>query len=76
MGLFDVHAHLTHPKLAPRVEDVLARRSRLLFIDAPEAARQADAVGAILAEELGPGFDAPTSAQRFRALAKRYRLVQ
>jgi TatD DNase family protein len=25
MGLFDVHAHLTHPKLAPQVDDVLAR---------------------------------------------------
>lgn len=25
MGLFDVHAHLTHPKLAPHVDDVLAR---------------------------------------------------
>jgi len=25
MGLFDVHAHLTHPKLAPQVDAVLAR---------------------------------------------------
>jgi TatD DNase family protein len=25
MGLFDVHAHLTHPTLAPQVDDVLAR---------------------------------------------------
>ena len=25
MGLFDVHAHLTHPKLAPQIEQVLAR---------------------------------------------------
>lgn len=24
MGLFDVHAHLTHPKLAPRIDEVLA----------------------------------------------------
>ncbi|HEY6882174.1 MAG TPA: TatD family hydrolase [Polyangiales bacterium] len=24
MGLFDVHAHLTHPKLAPRVDELLA----------------------------------------------------
>ncbi len=24
MGLFDVHAHLTHPKLAPREAEVLA----------------------------------------------------
>ncbi len=25
MGLYDVHAHLTHPKLAPHITDVLAR---------------------------------------------------
>jgi len=25
MGLFDVHAHLTHPRLLPEVDDVLAR---------------------------------------------------
>ncbi len=25
MGLFDVHAHLTHPKLAPRESEILAR---------------------------------------------------
>ncbi len=25
MGLYDVHAHLTHPKLAPRIDEVLAR---------------------------------------------------
>jgi TatD DNase family protein len=25
MGLFDVHAHLTHPKLAPHVDELLAR---------------------------------------------------
>jgi TatD DNase family protein len=25
MGLYDVHAHLTHPKLAPRVDEVLER---------------------------------------------------
>ncbi|MDB4985109.1 MAG: putative deoxyribonuclease YcfH [Myxococcaceae bacterium] len=25
MGLFDVHAHLTHPKLAPQIDEVLAR---------------------------------------------------
>ena len=24
MGLFDVHAHLTHPEIAPRLGDVLA----------------------------------------------------
>jgi glycerol-3-phosphate dehydrogenase len=58
--------------MARSVEDVLARRSRLLFIDAPEAARQADAVGAILAEELGAGFDAAASVASFKRLATQY----
>jgi glycerol-3-phosphate dehydrogenase len=55
-------------ELARSVEDVLARRSRLLFLDAAEAARQADAVAAILAEELG--FAPPTDG--FKALAAQY----
>jgi len=59
-------------EMARSVEDVLARRSRLLFIDAPEAARQADAVGAILAEELGAGFDAAASVASFKRLAAQY----
>jgi glycerol-3-phosphate dehydrogenase len=63
-------------EMARDVEDVLARRSRLLFLDAAEAVRQAEPVARILAEELGPGFDAPSSAQRFRALTQRYRLVE
>jgi glycerol-3-phosphate dehydrogenase len=60
-------------ELAASVEDVLARRCRVLFLDAAEAGRQADAVAAILAEELGPGFDAVASVAAFRALAARYR---
>ena len=59
-------------ELARTVEDVLARRSRLLFIDAKEAGRQADAVATILAEELGPGFDAAASSAAFRQLAAQY----
>jgi glycerol-3-phosphate dehydrogenase len=59
-------------EMARSVEDVLARRSRLLFLDAAEAARQAEAVAAILAEELGPPFDAAASAAEFRALAAQY----
>jgi len=59
-------------EMARSVEDVLARRSRLLFIDAREAARQADAVAGILSEELGPSFDALDSAARFKALAAQY----
>ena len=59
-------------EMARSVEDVLARRSRLLFLDAAQAAAQAGPVAAILAEELGPGFDATASAAAFAALAARY----
>lgn len=50
------------------VEDMLARRSRLLFLDARQAIELAPAVAQSLREELGtdPGFDA------FLALAQRY----
>lgn len=59
-------------ELARSVEDVLARRCRLLFLDAREAARVADDVAAILADEIGAGFDAQASAGALRALAQRY----
>jgi glycerol-3-phosphate dehydrogenase len=62
-------------EMARCVEDVLARRSRLLFLDAAEAARQAGPVAAILADELGPGFDADASKRTFMALAKQYRTL-
>jgi glycerol-3-phosphate dehydrogenase len=55
-------------EMARQVEDVLARRSRLLFLDAAEAARQAEAVAAILADELGHTVD--TAA--FKELAAQY----
>jgi len=58
---------------ARSVEDVLARRSRLLFLDAALAGSLAGAVAAILVEELGEGFDAATSAHEFEELAKKYR---
>jgi len=58
--------------MARSVEDVLARRCRLLFLDARRAAAVADAVAALLAEELGAGFDAAASAASFKALAMRY----
>jgi glycerol-3-phosphate dehydrogenase len=60
-------------ELAASVEDVLARRCRLLFLDAAAAASLADPVAAILAEELGPGFDATASAEAFKVLAAAYR---
>jgi glycerol-3-phosphate dehydrogenase len=59
-------------ELARSVEDVLARRSRLLFLDAREAGRQAEAVGAILQDELGAGFDAAASVAAFKLLAEQY----
>jgi glycerol-3-phosphate dehydrogenase len=55
-------------EMARTVEDVLARRCRLLFLDAAEAARQAEAVAAILAEELGQAVDVAA----FKALAAQY----
>jgi glycerol-3-phosphate dehydrogenase len=55
-------------EMARTVEDVLARRCRLLFLDAAEAARQADAVAAILAEETGRDVD----QSAFVELARQY----
>jgi len=57
---------------ARSVEDVLARRSRLLFLDARLAAAVAPRVAELLAEELGNGFDTGASLAAFRALAARY----
>lgn len=53
---------------ARTVEDVLARRSRLLFLDAALASSLAEEVGALLRQETG--ID-PATAD-FRALAARY----
>ena len=61
-------------EFARTVEDVLARRSRLLFLDAARATAVADKVAAIMAEELGADFDAQKSAREFEALAHGYRL--
>ena len=59
-------------EFARTVEDVLARRSRLLFLDAKAAAGIAHEVAAVIADELGEGFDANASAASFAALASRY----
>ena len=53
------------------VEDVLARRSRLLFLDAQQAASIADRTGQIVREETG--LDPQVEA--FQALAQGYLLV-
>jgi glycerol-3-phosphate dehydrogenase len=57
---------------ARTVEDVLARRSRQLFLDARHAASVAGRVAAVLAEELGDGFDVNASLRAFTQLAERY----
>jgi len=54
------------------VGDALARRSRLLFLDARGAAAAAPRVAELLSEELGSGFDAGASLRSFEALAARY----
>ena len=58
-------------EMARTVEDVLARRSRLLFVDARQASACADEVGKILAEELGAA-SAPQDLDAFKILAARY----
>jgi glycerol-3-phosphate dehydrogenase len=60
---------------ARTVEDVLARRSRQLFLDARQAAAVANRVAALLVEELGEGLDTDASLRAFTQLAERYRVV-
>jgi len=64
-------------ELARTVEDVLARRVRLLFLDATAAQRVAPTVAALLAQELG--FDEAWQAQQvaeFSHLARGYLLTR
>lgn len=61
-------------EMAQDVADVLARRSRLLFLDAGLAQRVAAPVAALVAEELGRPIDAPALAA-FEALAAHYGAV-
>ena len=56
---------------ARTVEDVLARRNRLLFLDAREAERLAPAVADILKAEIG----VDPQLEAFEALAKTYQLT-
>jgi glycerol-3-phosphate dehydrogenase len=58
--------------MARGIEDVLARRSRLLFLDAAAAAALAGPVAALVEEELGRAVDDAERAA-FDALALRYR---
>jgi glycerol-3-phosphate dehydrogenase len=62
-------------EFARTVEDVLARRSRLLFLDAAKARKIARDVADIIRDELGDQFDADASAKQFDTLAAQYLLV-
>ena len=56
-----------------RVEDVLARRTRALFLNARAAVAMAEPVAGLLAAELGrDGTWAAAQVEEFRALAKQY----
>ena len=69
MGLSEAMVrHAARVEFAQTVEDVLARRWRVLFLDAREAARMAPAVAALLIEELGTDPD----LAGFQALCERY----
>jgi glycerol-3-phosphate dehydrogenase len=57
---------------ARTVEDVLARRSRWLFLDARTAASAAEAVAQIMRDELGETFRAADNTADFARLANRY----
>jgi glycerol-3-phosphate dehydrogenase len=58
-------------ELARGIEDVLARRSRLLFLDAARAATLIEPVAALIEDELGRSVGAG-ERQAFAALAQRY----
>jgi glycerol-3-phosphate dehydrogenase len=57
-------------EMARSVADVLARRSRLLLLDARAASAVAPKVGAVIAEELGATFDVAASVAELQALAQ------
>ena len=59
-------------EMARSVEDVLARRCRLLFLDAAQAQRLARPVAALLGEESGRPVP-ESEITEFEALAQRYR---
>ena len=59
-------------EMACGVEDVLARRNRLLFLDARQAQSVARDVGEVLSQELGDRFDAAASVRDFVDLAEQY----
>ena len=62
-------------EMARTVEDVLARRTRALFLNAAAASAMAEEVASLLAAELGRGEDWVTGQVRqFSALAEQYKV--
>lgn len=60
-------------EMAKTIEDILARRTRALFIDAKAAIESSHEVGRILAKELGKTlFDMEGEIHQFSAMAKNY----
>jgi glycerol-3-phosphate dehydrogenase len=60
-------------EMAQTVEDVLARRTRVLFLDARAAVAMAPAVAALLAEELGRDAEwCDMQVNEFNQVAKNY----
>ena len=60
-------------EMARTVEDVLARRTRSLFLDAAAASDAAEGVAAVMAREMGRTVDwAQQQVAEFRELARRY----
>jgi glycerol-3-phosphate dehydrogenase len=61
-------------EMARGIEDVLARRSRLLFLDAAQAAELAEPVAALIEQELGRSVGSE-ERRAFADLALRYRTL-
>lgn len=57
---------------ARTIEDVLARRSRLLFLDAAAAIRAADDVADLISYERGHGYDPMADRDAFKKIAAGY----
>lgn len=69
----EVVLHAAREEMARTVEDVLARRTRLLFVDAREACSRGAATAALLAQALSRSAGwAAQQTQQFEALASRY----
>ena len=65
--------HAVRAEMAQTLEDVLARRTRMLFLDAAAAAEMAPAVASIMAAELNKDDEwIETQIRDFNILAKQY----